>query len=300
MLISLVLLLKNGGKFLPEMLSILSKQKKIESIELVVVDSGSKDDGLKFLEKLQDGLKNKKEQKELGIIERIEIFKIKPSEFNHAATRNFAVRHCAGEIVVFLTQDALPQSKEWLFDLTRPFRDDEKLAGVFGRQIPRPNTNLVEKYFYTESYPATRRVMDKKDSEFFSNRNIFFSNVNGAVRKDLLWKFPFRKDLLMSEDQFWGREVLRNGYKIMYLPQAEVVHSHNYNLFQLFKRYYQSGYSQRQMGLKGDYMKNGGATVLGLLWYVLKNRPILLPYAILYTLVKGGAFLLGRTGFLKK
>ena len=221
----------------------------------------------------------------------IKLFVIKPSEFGHGKTRNFAVKQAQGNIIVFLSQDALPIGNDWLKNLIAPLED---AVGVFCKQVPYPKTSLEEKYFYSISYPSEARIMTKKDVDSFSNKNIFFSNVCGAVKKELLVKYPFRDDLIMSEDQFWGREVLKGGYKIIYEPKARVYHSHNYNLIQLFKRYYQSGLSQKQMNLKGEVIKKGMGTAFGLLGYVLKNKPLRLPYTIFYELVKGFSFLCGR------
>lgn len=283
MKISLILLVKNGAKHLEELFASLEKQT-VKIDEIVVVDSGSTDGSLEIIK----SLKVKK-------FKSLKLFQIKSEEFSHGGTRNFAIRQAQGEIIVFVTQDAVPQSEKWLATLIKPFEDKE-VAGVFGKQVPWPETNLCEKFFYRKSYPDQGRVMEKKESDNFSNQNIFFSNVNSAVKKEFLLKFPFREDLVMSEDQFWGREMLCAGSKIVYEPKAPVWHSHNYNLVQLLKRYSQSGYSQRQMNLKGQALQKGTGTALGLWRYVAKTNLLLLPYAVLYVLLKGGAFILGRSG----
>jgi len=324
MKISLILLVKNGQKRLNGVFEALDKQS-VKIDEMVIVDSGSTDASLELVKSYK-----------VIKLKSLRIFQIAPEEFSHGGTRNFAVSKTSGDIVVFLSQDAVPIDKDWLKNLIKPLiiqrhsgeslgyardklrdsrikngfwtsqndeesnqNDEEKnnqIVGVFGRQIPWPETDICEKFFYGESYPDIKRIMEKKDSESFSNKNIFFSNVNAAVKKDFLLKFPFRKDLIMSEDQFWGREVLRADYKIVYEPKAAVWHSHNYSLVELFKRYVQSGYSQKQMNLKGDVLEKGAGTAFGLLDYVLKNKPWLLPYAVVYEAVKGTAFLLGRSG----
>ncbi len=314
-MISFVLLVKNGAKHLDELFEVLEKQT-VKVDEMVIVDSGSTDASLTII----NNLSNK-----TNWSNRVKLFQIKPGDFSHGGTRNFAVTKATGDIIVFLSQDALPVGQDWLKNLLAPLLSDQrchaelvsaskprkilkqvqddidtdKVAGVFGKQIPWPETNVCEKYFYSQSYPDTKRVMDKKDSENFSHQNIFFSNVNAAVKKELLLKFPFREDLIMSEDQYWGREVLRADYKIIYEPKASVWHSHNYNLKELFKRYLGSGQSQKQMGLRGNVVQKGLGTGLGLLAYLVKNKPLLLPYAVVYELVKGGAFFLGRNGILK-
>ncbi len=289
MKISVILLIKNGVKFLPKLLEKLGAQKGVLPFELVVVDSGSTDGGMEYVKSI-------KVSKYQGIKE-IKCFQIKSEDFGHGKTRNFAVAKTTGEIVVFMSQDALPINNDWLFNLIKPF-SDPVVAGVFGQQVPNHETGVLEKYFYSHSYTLTRRVMTENDSKSFSSKNLFFSNVNGAVRRELLVKFPFREDLLMSEDQYWGRAVLEKGYQLVYEPDARVFHSHNYNLKRLFVRYFQSGYSQRQINLNGNVIKRGIGTGVGLLKYILINKPLLLPYTLIYEFIKGGAFVLGRKGGL--
>jgi len=58
----------------------------------------------------------------------------------------------------------------------------------------------------------------------------FFSNVSAAIRRDLLMKFPFDEELIMSEDQQVSRDLLNAGYAVVYAPASVVIHSHNYSL----------------------------------------------------------------------
>lgn len=57
------------------------------------------------------------------------------------------------------------------------------------------------------------------------------------MRKELVLKFKFKEDLIMSEDQAWAKNVIENGYKIVYNPKSVVYHSHNYSLMQVFQRF---------------------------------------------------------------
>ncbi len=182
-------------------------------------------------------------------------------------------------------------------NLVMPMEDDS-VAGVFGRQVPRPGTNYCEALFYELTYPMERRRMTGDDKSSFSNLSLFFSNVNGALRKSLALGYPFRDDLVMSEDQFWGRAVLHQGYSIVYEPEAAALHSHNYSLWELFKRYFKSGYSLQQMDLHDDVIGGGAKTVVTLLRKVLEMRPWYLPYALVYELVQGAGFLLGKHNLL--
>jgi rhamnosyltransferase len=283
-IVSIVLLLKDGAPYLEELVRSLAGQESSSELELVVIDSGSGDGGVELLEHLCD---------EYGLDLRLS--SIPPDEFGHGRTRNLAIETARGEVVAMLSQDALPESPQWLDNLVRPLRDTG-VAGVFGRQIARPGTGISETLFYELTYPDTGRRTG--GDRGFSNLSIFFSNVNGAVRRSLALAHPFRDDLVMSEDQFWGRAVLREGYDIVYEPGAAVLHSHGYDLRALFRRYFQSGYSLRQMGLEGDVVRGGASSALRLLGRVVKESPRDLPYAVLYQFVQGFAWLSGRYDLL--
>jgi rhamnosyltransferase len=283
---SIVILVKNGSRYLDELVRVLAAQTHEKDVELVVVDSGSSDGSVERLKALCAH-----HDLELNLVT------IEPHEFGHGRTRNFALDIARGEIVAVLSQDALPISETWLDDLVRPL-EDQTVAGVFGRQIPRPGTGVCEAYFYEFTYPEQRRCMVWGDGSSFSNLRIFFSNVNCALRKSLALAYPFRDDLVMSEDQFWGRAMLQQGYALVYEPDAMVIHSHNYSFRQLFKRFFQSGYSLRQMEMQGEIMRGGARTTLMLLKQVLFECPWRLMYAIAYEAVQGGAFLCGKHDLL--
>ena len=283
---SIILLLKDGARYLDDLIRVLASQTHEKDVELIVVDSGSSDGSVERLEELCE---------RYGI--ELNLVTIEPHEFGHGKTRNFALDLARGEIVAILSQDALPVSETWLDDLVRPL-EDETVAGVFGRQIPRPGTGVCESHFYEVTYPLERRRIDGEDGSSFSNLQLFFSNVNGAIRKSLALAHPFRDDLVMSEDQFWGRAMLHRGYAIVYEPDAVVLHSHNYTLTQLFKRYFKSGYSMRQIEMRGNVVRGGARTTMMLLKKVLFECSWRLPEVIVYQATLGTAFLCGKHDLL--
>ncbi len=285
-IISIIILVKNAAGYLPDMVKAISSQDSPWPVEVVVIDSGSTDGSVIIIKDLCD---------KLGV--RLQLATIEPQEFGHGKTRNLAINMASGETLVMLSQDALPLSNDWLTSLVRHL-EDEKVAGVFGRQIARPGVRLCESLFYEVTYPTEMRRTDGTQTSSFSNLSLFFSNVNGAVRKSLAINYPFRDDLVMSEDQFWGRTVLDEGYSIIYEPAAAVLHSHNYRLSQLFKRYYQSGYSLRQMRMRGSVVRGGARGNLRLLGQILARNPREVRYTVLYQAVQGIAWLSGRYDLL--
>lgn len=285
---SIIVLMKNGARYLDELIARVADQVYHHEVELVVIDSGSTDGGVELLVRLCE---------RYGV--ELSLSVIRPDEFGHGKTRNLAVRKAKGEIIAILSQDALPVSETWLTDITRPLENPE-VAGVFGRQIPRPGTKFCEAFFYEITYPTNPRRMGEDSMASFSNQSLFFSNVNSAIRRSLALENQFREDLVMSEDQFWGRAVLEQGYTIVYEPDAAVLHSHNYSLRELFKRYFHSGYSMRQMDLHGDVLRGGARTAVALLQKVLTERPWYLPYALVDQATQGTGFLCGKHDLLPR
>ena len=67
--------------------------------------------------------------------------------------------------------------------------------------------------------------------------NTFFSDVNSAVRKDLINKIPFR-DLPYAEDQALAQDIQNAGYLKAYSVRGAVWHSNEYSVKEFRKRKY--------------------------------------------------------------
>jgi rhamnosyltransferase len=194
-----------------------------------------------------------------------------------------------------LSQDAQPASETWMSALLSNF-EDPLVAGSYAQQIPRADADPLIRFFLARTYNArrVRRRIHRRDAVRIDH--IFFSNVSSAIRRDVWRKFPFRDDLVMSEDQYWAYDVLRAGYDVIYEPSAKVFHSHNYSLRTLFRRNWNSGASLR--GLMADpptsIARRGLEYVLGQASYlVATGRPHWLPYMFVYEATKALGFSMG-------
>ena len=109
--------------------------------------------------------------KEFGKLPQGEIIHIKKSEFDHGGTRNRAAAMCDGDIIVLLTQDAIPADEYLLENLTKPFEDPEVCA-AYGRQMADWKDNPVEAYTRTFNYPkaglSQKRIFRCWESRHFS------------------------------------------------------------------------------------------------------------------------------------
>lgn len=135
------------------------------------------------------------------------------------------------ERVVFLNSDCTPQHPEWLRNLLRSF-DADRVAAVFGRQIPRPGCHPL-------------LAKDTENTYGDGSRQAYwrhcFSMAASAIDRSVWEKMPFREEIQYSEDIDWTWRARLNGWHIRYVPDAVVMHSHNYTLKQFYRRHYGEG-----------------------------------------------------------
>jgi rhamnosyltransferase len=278
---SIVIPTLNPGKNLLSLFNALLIQKPFPPQELVIIDSGSSDN---CIERIQ----NNKEIK-------VKIVKI--SHFSHSAARNLGVKEASGEIIVLMTQDALPYNENWLYNMLMHF-SDQKVAAVFSRQVPYKNAPPTEQFFLNYHFPDGATVRRSKPANGELNfSNVFFSNVSAAIRRALLLKYPFDESLIMSEDQQIARDFLNAGYDIIYEPSSIVQHSHNYTLITAFRRYFDSVYSLSKIFNKHNVQVSARIGIRYLkqeFAFIAKKHPLYLPYYLLYTLAKASGTFTGH------
>jgi len=150
---------------------------------------------------------------------------------------NQAMAATEGEFVVFVNSDCTPQNDSMLASLIEGFRDD-KVAAVFGRQVPRPDCRPL-------------MAKDTEDTYGDGARQRFwrhcFSMALSAVRRSVWERMPFREDIQYSEDIDWTWRARGQGYEIRYVPDAVVMHSHNYTVRQFYKRHFGEGRAEARI-----------------------------------------------------
>lgn len=290
--LSIILLIKNGGRRLELLMESLERQKFSGSFEIIAIDSGSKDGSLEILEKYNT-----------------RIFRIKPEEFHHSRTRNLGAEKSKGEVLVYLTQDALPINNDLLEKLVNPLKDPE-VAVSYGRQIANPDAADVNKFFYSYFYPDEKKVLSKEvannPKKFYINY-IYVSDVCSAIKKEVWDEVRFTDDVPMSEDKDFALKVLKTGYGIVYEPEATVYHSHDYSLHSLFKRRFQDGSAFSNIALEGEsgFFGRGFKFVTEEMKFLVREKKFLgIPYAIIYNFIDFLGFFLGKhekymPGFIK-
>ena len=121
--VSILVLTKNGMPDIRNCLKAVYDQCTTNPFEVIVVDSGSTDETLEVAKAFH-----------------VQLEQVPPATFHHARTRNFAADLASGEILVFLSQDAIPSSDRWLDAMVANFADPS-VGAVYGRQLPRPDSS---------------------------------------------------------------------------------------------------------------------------------------------------------------
>jgi len=227
--VSVLILTKNGARDLERLLPTLYRQKLTSPFEVIAVDSGSTDDTLGLLQRYP-----------------LQVTQISPDAFHHARTRNFAATMASGEILVYLSQDAIPASELWLHNMLANF-DDSNVGAVYGRQIPKPGSFAERHETLDTLYGARRFVKDPAHRNGLGYRFYHFSNANSAIRRSVWSATQFPEDMKVFEDLGIAKLILDSGWKIVYEPEASVYHSHNHSTVGLFKRYFDIGYTLKKL-----------------------------------------------------
>lgn len=221
----------NGEANLAECIEAVIHQELPASyeLELLIIDSGSTDKTLEIIDKYS---------------KHIILKQIPNSEFTHGGTRSKAAHLAKGEFILFLTQDATPTNYRWLINMIEPFYINPKVGCVFGRQVPRPNAPATIKREVSSVFGGlgardsivihrNKSLVDDKETNVL---NSFFSDVNSAVRRELLiGDVPFR-NVHYAEDQSLAEDMQKKGYWKAYAPLGEVWHSNEYSAQEYFKR----------------------------------------------------------------
>ncbi len=271
--VSIIIPTYNAGKEF-ENLVLMIKTQTANIRQVLVIDSSSTDETVNIAQKY-------------GFA--VEI--IKKSEFGHGKTRQFALEKVKTEIVVFLTQDALLYDEFSIENLVRCLISDEKIAAVYGRQMPYENTGILGKFARLYNYPPISKINNFDDRKERGIKTAFLSDSFSAYKKSLLNKIGGFPDVNFGEDTYVAAKLLMNAYKTAYCADAKVYHSHDYTLLQDYKRSKDIGqFHKKEKWLLETFGKAEGEGlkfIINEAKYLVKNgRFYYLPIAFLHNVVK--------------
>jgi glycosyltransferase involved in cell wall biosynthesis len=277
--LTVVVVTKNGGVQFTHLARHLAWQRERYGIDILVVDSGSADGTAACA-------------REHGFT----LHAIDPREYGHGRTRNLGARLADGDVVCFLSQDVLPCTPDWPAVFARHFAEDERVAGVCGRQVPR-SASTAEMWFVSTNYPATPHRFDPVSGGHVPVLGrVVFSDAFGAVRRTTLLEFPYVDDIPFGEDHVWAKTVTERGWSIVYEPRAEALHAHHYTLRELYRRSYLTGQVGAPFGLLQKTTFGAGLAHVAreIAYFIRHGHAHSLPWLVCYEFVRWWGLQWGR------
>jgi len=280
MTVSVIIPTYNAKNELEALIERLKKQTL--PFELVVIDSSSTDGTAEVGQKHAD------------------IFlSIDKADFDHGGTRTKAAKAASGEVLVFLTQDALPTHEKTLERLVRLFKIPV-IGAAYGNQIPYEHTSLFGRHLRSFNYPETSCIRTAADRPRYGIKTAFLSDSFAAYRRSVLEEIGwFKNGLIVGEDTYAGAKILLKGHALAYCAEARVYHAHSYTVAEEFKRYFDIGvFHEREGWILEHFGKaegEGRRYIFSELKYLFEHRaPHKIPEFILRNSVKYLGYTLGR------
>ena len=229
----------------------------------------------------------------------LEVHHLKKSEFDHGGTRAWAAELSDAEIMVFMTQDAVPADRNLIENLVKALEKEKMIAAAYARQLPNEMCSFAERYTRSFNYPEKSYVRTQRDLSLYGIKTFFCSNVCAAYKKEIYQELGgFVRKTIFNEDMIYAGKLIQMGYGIAYAADAKVIHSHNYSCIQQFHRNFDLGVSQAEhpeifAGVPSEV--EGIKLVKKTINYLIQKRKIwLIPGVILQSGCKYAGYLSGK------
>ena len=271
----------NAERYWPSLRQALDRQG-LEPEQVLIVDSSSAD-----------------QTRTLARHAGYRVSRIDQSDFSHGGTRQLAADSLPwADILLYLTQDALPADEYAFRNLCTAF-EDPQVGAAYGRQMPRPAAGAIERHARLFNYPAESSIRTYACRHQIGIKAAFLSNSFAAYRRSVLEQVGgFPAHVIMAEDSLVAARILLAGLNVAYVAEAAVFHSHPLTLKSEFCRYFDTGVHHTRehwiLDSFGDAGDEGKRFLRSELAYLFANQAHLLPVAALRTLSKFVAYHLGR------
>lgn len=182
--------------------------------EVIVVDDGSTDNTAR-------------------IAESYGVRVIRQANQGPGSARNHGVEASRGDILLFTDSDCAPVA-EWVERMLEGF-SDPMIAGVKGTYLTRQQS-WIARFVQLEYENRYDRMVGKPSIDFVDTysagyRREVFETVGG-----------FDEDLRMDQDQELSFRISEAGYRLVFVPKAQVYHIHDERIQEYFRRKFWIGY----------------------------------------------------------
>ncbi len=186
------------------------REQTLADVEIVIVDSGSTDATL-----------------HIASCYPVKVVSVSPDEFSFGRSLNAGCRAASGPLIAIASAHVYPVYNDWLERLLAPFADPQ-VALVYGKQRGCETTRYSEHRIFAQWFP---------DEGNPQQDHPFCNNANAAIRRCLWERLPYDETLTGLEDVEWAKRAMQMGFKVAYVPEAEVVHVHSESPRRIYNRY---------------------------------------------------------------
>lgn len=215
--ISVVVPAFNAVDTLDECLTaLLSQTVSRSSYEIIVVDDGSLDATSDIAMRYSDQGIRLIRQRNQGA----------------AGARNTGVTHAQGELLLFTDSDCAPRP-DWIERMASAFNDCD-VVGAKGTYLTQQRTPIAR--FVQIEYE------DRYDRMRGQERIDFIDTYSAGYRRDVfLQNGGFDVSARLLEDQEFSFRLAEKGYKLVFVPEAQVFHRHDQDVVEYIERKYNIG-----------------------------------------------------------
>jgi rhamnosyltransferase len=189
--------------------------------EIIIVDSASTDGTAELASRLG-----------------VKLISIEANSFDHGGTRNLGAATASADILIFITQDALPANSETIGRLISPLQQNRVVVS-YARQLAAAEATPAEQFLRLANYPPQSQVKAAEDIPAQGIKTFQNSNVCAAYRRlefESLGRFP--APVVCNEDMIFAARAIFSGFSVAYSADALVCHTHHLSPLQLFRRYF--------------------------------------------------------------
>lgn len=209
--VSVIIVNYNGKHFLKDCFdSLLAMDYPMEKLEILMVDNGSSDGSLSFVQKEYPAVKV-----------------LQNDVNNYARANNLGIQHAQGEYIALANND-LVFDKGWLREMLKAVSANERIGAVAGKILfPDGSLQGAGHHELPNFYWSDRGFLEKDVGQYDQNEEIqSFSHCATLYRRKCLKETgPLDEDFNMFlEDVDMAVRARQKGWKFLYAPAARVFH----------------------------------------------------------------------------
>lgn len=221
---SVIIPVYNGEESITRCLDALANQNGgSEKFETIVVDDGS-------IDRTAETIRDWSEQHS-----NIHLRLLHQENAGPAAARNHGAEVATAELLLFTDADCAP-TPHWVFALTKPF-DDGAIVGAKGTYLSK-QAGVTSRFVQAEYEDRYDRMANQPTIDFIDT-------YSAAYRREIFVENGGFDPIFTTasvEDQEFSFRLARKGYQLIFVPNAQVWHTHDKNLREYVRRKYYIGY----------------------------------------------------------